>query len=176
MPKKSDAKPLRPTLESYPEYVQAVGMITIEVGNLETRLADLLSAVLNVDGEVGHAIYFTPRSGVARVEVLENVHEALHPDENLDEEEVKEIRKKLAHIRKRAKTLMDRRNKYAHAHWGVLNETVYVGEAPIKEDGFQKASLPELKKIVSDMLDLDTEIEALIDTVLDARESPADEA
>ena len=163
---------LRPVMESYPDYVYAVGMITIQLGNLETRLADLLAALLGVDTEVGHAIYFTPKSGVARVEVLENVHGALHPDKDLDAAEVKAIRKKLEHIRKRAKGIMDRRNKFAHAHWGIIGSAVYVGEAPITAEKFKEADLAELEQIVEDMLILDTDAEELVDRILDARESP----
>lgn len=60
------APALRPVMERFPEYVQAVGMITIQLGDLETRLGDLLAVLLGIDTDVGHAIYFTPKSGVAR--------------------------------------------------------------------------------------------------------------
>ena len=82
-------------MEDYPDYVCVIGMITIELGNLESSLADLLAEILGVDGEVAHSIYFTPKAVIPRVEVLTNVNTALHPNEELDEEEMREIRKRL---------------------------------------------------------------------------------
>jgi hypothetical protein len=43
-------------LEKHPEYLQAIGMISVENGNLEIALADLLGAILLLSRRVAHAI------------------------------------------------------------------------------------------------------------------------
>ena len=101
-------------LVSVPEFAATVGMISIEMSELESSLAEVLSAVLVVPADVGQAIYFTPGTVIPRLFVLENVYKALHPDETLDKEEVKKIRKKLGSIHGRAKA-GDGETKHVHS-------------------------------------------------------------
>lgn len=58
------------SLISKPQHVKAIGMISIETANLEIALADLMAAVLRVQRDVAHAIYFTPRASTLRIEIL----------------------------------------------------------------------------------------------------------
>ena len=57
-------------LEHYPEHVREIGMISIENGNLELALADLLAATLMLPRSVAHAIYFTPRAASLRIDIF----------------------------------------------------------------------------------------------------------
>ena len=59
-------------LEKHPEFVQAIGMISIENANLEAQMARLFSRALFIPMHVGFAIYLTPKSAIAR---LENISE-----------------------------------------------------------------------------------------------------
>ena len=61
------------TLERFPDHVKAIGMISIEIGNLEMVLGDLLAALLMIPSFLGQAVYMTPRAAIARVDVLDNV-------------------------------------------------------------------------------------------------------
>ena len=60
-------------MEAYPEYVKAIGMISIENASLESVLGELLGVLLGVHPHIGHTLYFTPRAAIARLELIENV-------------------------------------------------------------------------------------------------------
>jgi len=139
MAEEEDTAGLVSALEDYPEYVQAIGMISIELADLEVSLADLLAMILDVDTAVAQAIYFTPKAVIPRVEVLMNVNRALHPDEGLDKVEMKTIRKRLKSVCDRAVAIMGKRNGLLHASWGVMGD---------EEPKVHYSSLP-LKKMVS---------------------------
>ena len=139
-------------MAGHPDYVLQIGMITIELGNLESSLADLLGAILDVEGDVAHSIYFTAKAVIPRVELLTNVNVALHPDEELDEDEMQEIRKRLKNISGRATAVMGKRNQLLHASWGTTaGGEVYYASLPLKEDAFRRATVKELRRIVQDM-------------------------
>jgi hypothetical protein len=54
-------------LELLPEYVRAIGMISIENANMEFALAGLFASVIQVPLSTGRAIYLTPKSAMARL-------------------------------------------------------------------------------------------------------------
>jgi hypothetical protein len=66
-------------LEECPEHVRAIGMISIENANLflEYELADLFFRILQIRPHVGRAIYLTPKSAIARIEIFENASKAV---------------------------------------------------------------------------------------------------
>src|SRR5690349_14806856 len=64
-------------LEAHPDYVRAIGMVNVEINNMELSLAFLLSAILDTDPEIGQAIYLTPKAAFARLEILQNVAEGI---------------------------------------------------------------------------------------------------
>jgi hypothetical protein len=43
-------------LEQHPEHVQAIGMVSIEVANLEINLGELLAALLHIDAYFGRLV------------------------------------------------------------------------------------------------------------------------
>ena len=61
------------SLERHPEHVRALGMISIEIGNLEILLGELLGAIIGIDTDLSQIIYMTPQSYIGRLEILENV-------------------------------------------------------------------------------------------------------
>lgn len=79
---KAKTSPGMSTLERrHPEHVRAIGMISIENANLEHSLARLFATMLFISVPVGHAIYLTPKSAIARIEIFENAAKrALQPD------------------------------------------------------------------------------------------------
>jgi hypothetical protein len=66
-------KSFRSSLDAHPDQGHAIGMISIESGNLDIMFGHLLSEVLEQPEQIGHAIYLTPRSAMARIEIFRNV-------------------------------------------------------------------------------------------------------
>lgn len=77
MAKKSQRLEGRPAyqsmLERHPKHVKAIGMITIDLSNLDIMLAQLLGALLNIPAEVADAIYFSPQAAGPRLSIIDNV-------------------------------------------------------------------------------------------------------
>jgi hypothetical protein len=71
--------PFQSTLEKHPEHVRAIGMISIETTSLDIMFGDLLAATLGVPKSIGHAIYLTPRSATARIQLFQNVTKYAFP-------------------------------------------------------------------------------------------------
>jgi hypothetical protein len=65
--------PYSPLID-YPDHVMAIGMISIELGNLETMLGELLGSLLHISPHNGRLIYLSPQSGFGRLAILENLH------------------------------------------------------------------------------------------------------
>jgi hypothetical protein len=63
----------RSILANRPDYVEAIGMISIELANLEMHLGGLLGALLHISPRIGRIIYLSPRAAIGRLTVLENV-------------------------------------------------------------------------------------------------------
>jgi hypothetical protein len=51
--------PYQTSLERYPEYLRAIGTVTVEMTNLEVMFGDLLGTVLSLSDDTAHAIYFS---------------------------------------------------------------------------------------------------------------------
>jgi hypothetical protein len=79
MGKSPKLPPFQSSLEKHPEYVRAIGMISIETTSLDIMLGDLLAATLGIPESIGHAIYLTPRSATARIELFQNVTKYAFP-------------------------------------------------------------------------------------------------
>jgi hypothetical protein len=92
------------TLEHFPEHVQAIGMISIEVANLDMLLGDLLAALLVLPTALGQQIYLTPRAAIGRVEIIENVVDMIFVEGS-------EGRKLVESLLKRAKKIMGNRKR-----------------------------------------------------------------
>jgi hypothetical protein len=56
-----------------PEFVQAIGMMGIEIAEMEMHLARILGRLLNSSVEIGEAVYFTLKANTPRIELVQNV-------------------------------------------------------------------------------------------------------
>ena len=166
------AEPFHTMLVDHPDFVHEIGMITVEQCNIEYQLADLMGAILRVHNDVAHAIYFTPRAGIARVEVMLNLNNALHPDPEIDAAKIKDIRKRIRAACERARTLIGRRNELIHAVWGTDPEgkEVHYAALPIKQGAVKRANIVELRDMVDRMRKLISQIRQLEDDVVTAQE------
>jgi hypothetical protein len=63
-------------LEDYPDYIQAIGMVSLEAVAMELRLALLLARALMLPLRTAQAIYLTPKAEQARIDIFRNAPHA----------------------------------------------------------------------------------------------------
>ena len=165
MGKKTEAnaekrEPYQSAMERHPEMVKAIGMVSIEIANLDVIMADLLAALLNKPTDVGHVIYHAPRSERVRLDIVEAVVKEMFQDEDALSADAKALKKKLMNWIKRAGGLVDKRHEVMHSNWGMDPDTLTVSRSrqPMRR-GQQVAVKPtELERIIDDTRKLITEI------------------
>lgn len=131
-------------LERRPKYLRALGTITVELGNLEFVLAEVLGALLDIKREYAHAIYFAPKNTIARVDIIQAV---------LNEMPSSQLRDDVGSMLGSAKNVMQRRHDYIHKLW-VLSESnrrVHTSKAPLKAGTAKYVPLRDLLALVTDM-------------------------
>ena len=134
-----------------PKHAQAIGILTIEISRLERSISELLGTILGMHFLLAEAIYFTPNSNIARMDIISNVAPLAlnqHP------KKVKRINR----FNERAKAAMGKRHQIIHYFW-TLSETGddIRGE---KMGGFRLKtfSLKQLEAQILDVQKLTTEI------------------
>jgi hypothetical protein len=113
------------TLERHRDYVHAIGVISIENANLEVALAELFARILHISPQVGEAIYLTPRSAFARLEIFRAAADAaLRPRRRGGQNEARKAETLIkAHdLHRRAKSAVGRRHDVIHNAWGTTAE------------------------------------------------------
>ena len=152
--------PHRSTLDRHPRHVNAIGMLSVEVANLEFMLGELLGALLHIDRDFGAIIYLTPQSYAARISILENI---VPYSLELDSD----IGKHLQSIIERAKSYIGKRHQIIHKSWGtdadnpklvVRRSMPYLEKRP-----FRVVSLNELTTLIENTRELVEEVVALTD-------------
>jgi hypothetical protein len=134
--------------EHAPEHLKAIGLIGIEVTNLEHSLATLFAAVIDAPEQFGQIVYLTPKTSMARLETLENVVEYLMVKDSQGERELKAIVKC-------AKAILAKRNRVIHGLWGITDGLVSLYQAPIQDgDKPEPFTAEQLIRIVDDTRDL----------------------
>jgi hypothetical protein len=107
-------KPRQSPLEHFPEYTKALGLIAVELANLEVVLSNLLGAILNASQNVSSALYFTPKSSQARMETLQNLVEEVLPNTPFLSQAKSLLRRSLR--------LVNKRNDMLHGTWGISRQ------------------------------------------------------
>lgn len=156
-PKKPDG--YSSSLERYPKIVRAIGMVTIEHAALEMYLAELLGAVLGIGFGLGDTLYFTPKSTIARVQLISNtVEDVLNHDEPLLH--------RVRGILKRCNAVMGKRHDIMHAIWGQPDSPHdRVFQMSMPRGDIKLITLTNLTDIIRDQRNLVEEIGPLIDEV-----------
>jgi hypothetical protein len=134
-------------LVHFPDYVHAIGMMVVEMTSLEVMLGDLLAALSGLLDGQAHQIYFSPKTTMARLDMLTNLVECDAFGK------FPEITKGTYAITKRAKALMDKRHGVIHAHWYVSYDDQMVGRIrpPFHgETGGEDVKLEDLTRLVND--------------------------
>jgi hypothetical protein len=141
------------TLERHPEHVKAIGMISVELANIELHIATLLACLLDRHPRIGHAIYFAPRGAAARLDIVQAVADELKVDHP-------KLMKQTTSLLKRARTVMNKRHGYIHDVWGIIDESNIVlrGSLPLHKKEGVIVPLAELKTVISDLRSLISDI------------------
>jgi hypothetical protein len=117
-------------LEKHPEYVHAIGMISVENSNMEIALADLMGAILLLPRRIAHAIYFEPRAASLRIGIFKAATtERLKPSRRRTANSIVEAQKRdaLARTKRLAKAALSvtqRRHDIIHDAWGIIDGDV----------------------------------------------------
>jgi hypothetical protein len=154
------AKPYQSAMERHPEMVKAIGMVSIETGNLDVMMAELLAALLNKPSDIGHVIYHAPRGERVRLDIVEAVIREMFGDEERLSAGLKDLRRRLLHWIKRARGLVDKRHEVMHSNWGMHPETQEVTRSPqpMREGRHFAVKLTDLERIIADTRELITEV------------------
>lgn len=150
--------PPRSVLDKYPEHVQAIGMISVEIANLEILLGELLAALLHVDPHFGRLVYLTPQSFAGRLSILKNVTSDTLVENTSG-------RKHIDRLIEKAERLIVKRHRMIHDSWGTdaTNPKKIVRRSlPYKE------SNPAKPVPISDLTDMVEDIRGLCDEVMKA--------
>jgi hypothetical protein len=149
-------------LEDHPKYVEAIGMVALEAIALELRFAMLLGRLLAIPQRIARAIYLTPKSEQARLEILRNAAEARLASSPSKRDsplgrQMSAALKRVIGLQKRALKLIGKRHGVIHDEW---NYSPMKGEITRKAvDGkltpkITKADLKELERLIDQMRDL----------------------
>jgi hypothetical protein len=149
--------PFRSVLEEKaPDHLRAIGLIAVEITNLEHALGTLLAAIIDAPEDFGHIIYLTPKTSIARLETLENIIEYLLVGGS-------DLAKQLQSIIKRTKAIIGKRHRIIHGCWGITDGKVSVYGVPTVGDEKPEAyTVEELQHVVSNIRDLLSEMSEII--------------
>jgi hypothetical protein len=104
--------PFQSVLERFPDHVKAIGMVSVEVANLDIHLGYLFAEILRIPGNVGEEIFLTPKSAFGRLDLLNTAVEQMMEDKSV-------WKKHLKNIHKRAASIINHRHSMIHDSWGI---------------------------------------------------------
>ena len=140
-------------LEYYPEHVRLVGMISIEMANMDYTLASLLGSLLHIDEEIGRTLYLTPRVAIGKLEMLGNTITA---SVRAGSERDKQLRDLLA----KARSIIQKRHEMIHDFWGVDEETGHPSRISLPT----RPTKPKRLAPINELEDMVTQIRTIMTT------------
>ena len=173
MPRKGGGRdqklPYQSSLERHPDIVQAIGMVTIEVGNLDVMLGDVLAVLLNKPRRMGQVIYHATRGEMGRIAIIKDVVAYMFEDvvPQSAHAGLMPLKGKLKGWLKRAEAVVGKRHEMIHSNWGLDSLTLAVtrSKQPVAEAEQKAVKIEDLHKIITDIRILITEIHESIDDV-----------
>jgi len=160
-------EPTTHPLEEHPDYVRAIGMVSLEAVAIELRMANLLARMLGLPPRIGQAIYLTPKSETTRIEILRNAaHSRLAVSPSRKKSVLgRQMTKALADVNRicgRAQGLINLRHRMIHDEWNYSDKEKNVTRRQI--DGVPgRQRVPTPKKEIDDLIE---KMRVLIDDVL----------
>jgi hypothetical protein len=145
--------PPKSSLEKHPDHVQAIGMVSIEVANLEINLGEFLAALLHIAPYFGRLIYLTPHSFFGRLAILKNV-----VDDHIIEGS--EGHRHLKDLIDRANKILVKRNEYIHESWGTSpqNPQHVVRQEITQRNRAKLVPINELTELVASIRELSEDV------------------
>lgn len=150
------------SLEALPQHVRAIGMIAVEITNLEIALGGLLAALLHIRESVGHIVFSTPQTAFGRLKIIENVvkNQMLEGSPG---------RTKVENLLERVRSLIGKRHSYIHSAWAINNDDLALlrRETPIFAEGPKEkvVSLEELEMVIDQIRTAGRDVEILVITM-----------
>lgn len=141
-------------LENHPDIVKAIGMVTIESSVLDLMIGRMLGGILGIEEAFSTAIYLTPKSAFARIEMIKN---AINEYEENDE--IQTIRRVL----KRVKAITNKRHAIIHSLYGPgsLSEHAIQIDMPMTTESIRSErtiTVNAMNVVIQDMRNLISEI------------------
>lgn len=146
-------------LTDHPDYVSAIGMVSLETIALEVSLATLFARMIGVPPRIGHAIYLTPKAEQTRLDMLRHTTQSRlavserKKNTRLGQQQSR-YRRKIMKIVASAQDTMNRRHRVIHDEWNYSDKEQAVtrkridgnpGRARIKVD------LNEVLQLIEDI-------------------------
>ncbi len=135
--------PYQSVLERFPEHAKALGMISIEMANLDIFLGAAFAGILRIPRHVGQQVYLTPRSAFGRLAVFESAIEAALAEESAG-------RNHLMSLAGRAKRILQKRHEMMHDSWGTNSQGV-VRRSLTEQETSTPVPLEQLTQMVLDI-------------------------
>lgn len=107
--------PFATTLLRQPEYLQAIGTISVEIVNLEMMMSYLLASILKIPQDAAEEIYFSPQAIGPRIVILKGASSIALRNYRL-------YVKKLEYICQKARSYSNKRNEIVHNAWGISSD------------------------------------------------------
>ncbi len=152
------------SLEAHPDLVKALGMLSIEISNLESYLCAMLQHMLECDYELAMGIFFAPKQSIARLDVISNVAaiQLRHHPSHLAGART---------VLKRARARFERRHELVHAWWTVEwgTDDVYHEQRP--NGPANKITSAEVNHAVTKTRDTIQNINRFCDSLIGLRSS-----
>jgi hypothetical protein len=104
--------PYQTVLEEFPDHAKAIGIASIEVANLDIFLGYMFAAILKIPAPVGEALFLTPNSAFARLELLKTAINEMMIDKSPGQNQ-------LMTLYNRAANIVTKRNSMIHDSWGT---------------------------------------------------------
>jgi hypothetical protein len=151
-------------LEDHPDYVNAIGMVSLETIALEIRLANLLARMIGVPLRIGQAIYLSPKSEQSRLDILRHTAHsrlAVSPSKKgtmLGRQQTKALDDVIS-IANRAQALIGDRHRVIHDEWNYSDKEKKITRKRV--DG--KPGNPRKPTPKTEIESLITKIRSLID-------------
>jgi hypothetical protein len=128
--------------EVAPEYLPVIGVLSVELVNLEQAFAHFLACILRVPLDVGEAMFFAPLVTGVRLSIVQKAADKCLARYPLHSKKAKASLKK-------ARTQFNKRNEFLHQPWGLLSDgKVATSPLPISKAALRHVPLAEIEEAV----------------------------
>jgi hypothetical protein len=144
-------------LRKHPKHVALIGMIAIESGNLEIALATLFARMLAIPLRTGRAVYLTPLSAHARLDILRNAAKAAFGRSVKSKalrDQYRHTFTRVTEIITRASNVQNKRNRIVHDSWGYNDDDEEVSRLMIDGNPDRESVSVPLNELENDLKSL----------------------